>query len=215
MKGDNTKMSWADIRKGGGIAPTATELQDLLEGENFMIMSRDDLIAKVQAYFQNCTKSIEDEATGELVPTWCKAPTKSGLALALGISSETLIDYINGKNSDGKPYREDERADNKRTISVKDFDVLRRAYQIITDFYEGKLYENRNVAGCIYWLNNNNNRYWSNLQDAIVIEQSTKQLTASQLPRLDTSVTEIMQLAQSDDTAHTQILSGSNLPKLR
>ena len=49
-------------------------------------------------------------------------------------------------------------------ISPSDFDLVRKAYQIITIFYESKLSENRNPAGIIYWLNNSLNEQWSNEQ---------------------------------------------------
>lgn len=95
---------------------------------------------------------------------WVRNPTKSGLALCLGIDKQTLLDYVKGVNSDGKAYSRT-NPDYKRVVATEDFDILQRAYSLIETFYEEKLAENRNNAGTIYWLNNANNTKWSNEQE--------------------------------------------------
>ncbi len=50
-------------------------------------------------------------------------------------------------------------------INTNDFDLIRKAYALIEDFYEQKLGDNRNNAGVIFWLNNRENSRWSNEQE--------------------------------------------------
>ena len=85
---------------------------------------------------------------------------KGELAAALGVDETTLSRYVSGKYN-GREYID---GGTRGRISPSDFDLVRKAYQIITIFYESKLSENRNPAGIIYWLNNSLNEQWSNEQ---------------------------------------------------
>lgn len=179
--------TWQNLKKGGGLAPTTAEIESLLQGsDENMVYSREEVIARISNYFQNCITDTIDEDTGEVVRVWCRNPTKSGLALSLGLTAQTLIDYVSGIRSDGVAFSECEG--NKRIISNKDFDILRKAYSLIEMFYEEKLGENRNNAGTIFWLNNLQNNRWSNEQsfkfDYQPQTQERRSLTAAELPRL-------------------------------
>ena len=153
---------WEEIRKAGGISASIEEITDMLERSTDEVLTREEVIDKVRGYFNSCLKIVEDEETGELITTWRRNPTKSGLALALDIENQTLIDYVRGTNSSGQPYRED--AYSHRRIKNTEFDILRKAYQVIESFYEENLAVNKNNAGVIYWLNNSTNTKWSNEQ---------------------------------------------------
>ena len=157
------QRQWEDLKKSGGLSFSEAEIGRILEGGE-EVFSRQELLDRVKNYFASCVKQAIDEDTGQAVTVWARNPTKSGLALCLGISSQTLIDYVKGKNSEDKPYSID-RPDKKRNIAVEDFDILRKAYSLIEMFYEEKLGENRNNAGVIYWLNNTANTKWSNAQE--------------------------------------------------
>lgn len=182
---------WKEMKKAGGIAPKLSEIQEILQGSNSdMKFTRQEVIERISDYFSSCTGDAVDEETGETVRVWKRNPTKAGLALSLGLSSQTLADYVSGNRSDGKPYSE-AREDVKRAISNGDFDVIRKAYSLIEMFYEEKLAENRNNAGTIFWLNNLQNDRWSNEQsfkfDYQTEQRNAPTLTAADLPRLDAS----------------------------
>lgn len=178
---------WQEMKKAGGVAPSIAEIENILQGSDTeMVYTREEVITRISNYFQSCITDTTDEETGEVVRVWCRNPTKSGLALSLGLSSQTLIDYVSGLRSDGYAYSCNENS--RRIISNKDFDILRKAYSLIEMFYEEKLGENRNNAGTIFWLNNLQNNRWSNEQsfkfDYQPQTQDKRSLTAAELPKL-------------------------------
>lgn len=155
---------WEDLKKSGGVTFSLNQMEQILQGGNGAVLTRDEVMSRVINYFNSCVKVVIDEDTQEKVTTWVRNPTKSGLALCLGIDKQTLLDYVKGVNSDGKAYSRT-NPDYKRVVATEDFDILQRAYSLIETFYEEKLAENRNNAGTIYWLNNANNTKWSNEQE--------------------------------------------------
>lgn len=155
---------WEDIKKAGGLSASIEQITDILQGDSDMPLSRQEVLDRVAGYFNACLKIVEDEETGEQVTTWKRNPTKSGLALALGVDKQTLLDMVRGLNSANKPYGADSFPHNRRVHS-EDFDILRKAYAIIENFYEEQLGQNKNNAGVIYWLNNASNSKWSNEQE--------------------------------------------------
>ena len=173
---------WEDIRKAGGLSASIEQITEVLQRDDDIMLTRKDVLNRVAGYFDSCLKVVEDEETGERVTTWKRNPTKSGLALALGVDKQTLLDYVKGTNSSGKPYRED--AYKHRRIQNTDFDILRKAYAIIENFYEEQLGVNKNNAGVIYWLNNANNTRWSNEQEIVFNQPERRVLSIDELPRL-------------------------------
>lgn len=155
---------WEDLKKSGGVTFSLNQMEKILQGGDGAVLTRDEVMSRVVNYFNSCVKVVIDEDTREKVTTWVRNPTKSGLALCLGIDKQTLLDYVKGVNSDGKAYSRT-NPDYKRVVATEDFDILQRAYSLIETFYEEKLAENRNNAGTIYWLNNANNTKWSNEQE--------------------------------------------------
>lgn len=155
---------WEDLKKSGGVTFSLDQMEHILQGGDGGVLTREELMNKVLCYFNSCVKVAIDEDTQEKITTWIRNPTKSGLALCLGIDKQTLLDYVKGVNSDGKTYSRT-NPDYKRVVATEDFDILQRAYSLIETFYEEKLGENRNNAGTIYWLNNASNTKWSNEQE--------------------------------------------------
>lgn len=155
-------QQWNEIRKAGGLAISIDEMTRLFAESEDKMISRNELIFRVTEYFKSCLQETIDE-DGNPATIWRRNPTKTGLALSIGVEPQTLIDYVKGINSSGKPYS-DRNAPNK-IISKDDFDIVRKAYSLIESFYEEKLGENRNNAGVIYWLNNRENSKWSNQQE--------------------------------------------------
>jgi hypothetical protein len=177
---------WEEIRKAGGISFSIEQMNAILQESEVKMLDREELIARVVGYFNSCVKVAIDEDTGEKVTTWCRNPTKSGLALVLGIDKQTLLDYVKGVNSAGNVYSYN-NPDSKRIVATEDFDVLRKAYSLIESFYEERLGDNRNNAGTIYWLNNANNTKWSNEQEfkfGTIEQRNTRPLTAKDLLNL-------------------------------
>lgn len=167
VKNDDKRFmvrQWEDIKKAGSLTFSIETMKDLLQGSNAEMLTREQLIDRITGYFNSCIKVVIDEDTGEQMTTWAKNPTKTELALVIGVDKQTLCDYVSGKNSKGDSFSYD-RPDVKRVVATSDFDVIRRAYTIIESFYEGELAKNKNNAGVIFWLNNACNNKWSNEQE--------------------------------------------------
>ena len=174
---------WEDIRKAGGLSASIEQITDVLQRNDDVMLTRQDVLDRVAGYFNSCLKLVEDEESGEVITTWKRNPTKSGLALALGVDKQTLLYYVKGLDSNGKPYRED--AYSHRRVQNADFDIIRKAYAIIEGFYEEQLGINKNNAGVIYWLNNACNTRWSNEQEITLSNSSNKEVvSAEDLPKL-------------------------------
>lgn len=168
---------------GDGIAPDRAELRKLLDCQNHSLLSHEEVLAALEGYFLSCTKTVEDGGTIQRV--WQRPPTKSGIANALGIDRQTLHDYLRGKDSRNVPYDAHSRYDSKRRISTADFALLRRAISICEEYYESKLAENRNPAGCIFWLLNADSNHWSNDEKRVIEYRKTlTPVSASELPDL-------------------------------
>ena len=171
---------WEDIRKAGGLSASIEQITDILQRDDNDMLTREEVLNRVAGYFNGCLKVVEDEETGEKITTWKRNPTKSGLAIALGVDKQTLLYYVKGLDSNGKPYRED--AYSHRRIQNADFDIIRKAYAIIENFYEENLAVNKNNAGVIYWLNNACNTKWSNEQEIVFNKSERRVLTVEDLP---------------------------------
>lgn len=186
-RGQYMVRAWEEAKKVGGIAYSPQEIDNILNEEDGKMLTREEVQGRIGAYFKSCVTVGEDEDTGEITYIWKRNPTKSGLALALGVAPATLIEYVKGQTRKGEIYKQ-EGVGGMQKIHTKDFDLLRKAYVLIEDFYEQKLGDNRNNAGVIFWLNNRENTKWSNQQEFQfgTTEQFEKQLlSASELPKLN------------------------------
>lgn len=184
-RGIAVSRNWEEIRKSGGKALSIDTIERILQGEgDNTVLSREEVINRTKEYFNSCIGVVKNEETGELETVWTRNPTKSAYALALGINRYTLQCYLTEKQPDGKPYGITPR---NRIIANENFDVLQRACSLIESFYEEKLAENRNVAGCIFWLNNTNNKAWSNNQEITVLtdKDTNSTMTMADLPKLN------------------------------
>ena len=187
-KGQFMKRNWEELKKSGGIALPISDIKAILEEGDVEMLNREEVLERITNYFNSCLRIAIDENTGEQVPTWVRNPTKSGLALALGVDAQTLIDYVKGVNSTGRGFSWT-NPDAKRVVSNEDFDIVRKAYALIESFYEEKLGDNRNNAGVIYWLNNTANSKWSNEQEfkfGTIEYDHRRVLSAAELPKLRT-----------------------------
>lgn len=187
-RGIAVTRNWQDIARSGGRSFEIETIAKLLErGEETTMLTRDEVMKRTLDYFNSCIDQVEDEDSGEIISTWVRNPTKSGYALALGIDRLTLQTYINNEMADKRPFSRSNPNAN-RIISSEDFDILRRAYCLIEEFYEAKLGDNRNNAGVIFWLNNSNNRKWSNEQEFKFVSEQKEEMIpkTSDLPILGT-----------------------------
>ena len=163
-RGQHTVSVWQELKKAGGLAYSPEQLDTLLfqeSGED--MLTREEVTDRIRSYFLTCM-TVEEDENGELIHVWCKNPTKTGLALSLGVSNQTLCDYVKGSDRKGHDYKLDMKQ-RPQKINTADFDLIRKAYQVIESFYEEKLADNRNNAGVIFWLNNRENTKWSNQQE--------------------------------------------------
>ncbi|MCR5475139.1 MAG: DNA-packaging protein [Lachnospiraceae bacterium] len=202
---------WEELKKAGGLSASIEQITDILQRDDNTMLTRQEVLDRVAGYFNSCLKVCEDEETGEKISTWAKNPTKSGLAISLGISTQALSDYAKGMNSSGQPYRESPYAN--RRIQNSDFDIIRKALTIVQCFYEERLGENRNNSGSIFWLLNSNNSRWSNEQEIIVNRSEKQILTVEDLPDISSlpSLGEKPSLPDIDVRAE-ETESGSRLP---
>lgn len=159
-RGVSTVRSWEEIRKSTGVAPPLEDIREMLRSDENMMLRREELENILYDYFDSKIQVVEDEDTGELVSVWKSAPTKSELAARLGITTETLGRYSRGVYGGGRTYQ----GLTRERVAPEDFDLIRKALLIISDFYEKKLSENRNNSGTIFWLLNSQNNRWSNDQ---------------------------------------------------
>lgn len=158
-KGTFMRKTWEELRQAGCPAMSMTEIERFIKGGDEML-GRQEVQDCILKYFEGKLQVVIDEDSGEPITIWRSAPMKGELAAALGIDETTLCRYVNGKYN-GREYQ---TGGTRGRINPSDFDLIRKAYQIITMFYESKLSENRNPAGIIYWLNNSLNECWSNEQ---------------------------------------------------
>ena len=158
--------NWEDIRRGGGVAPKLSDIVSALEGDDRTMMTRQEVLDTIISYFKDKIQIVQDEDTGEPIPIWKSAPTKSQLAARLGISMQTLNRYCKGQYLGGREFQ----GYKHERIAPEDFDILRRAMLVISDFYEAKLGENRNNSGVIFWLLNSQNDRWTNEQKLEIAE---------------------------------------------
>ena len=165
--GEAVARNWAEIRKGGGLAPSKESISKFL-AEDAEMLSREELINRINEYFNECTERIYDADTCRYVDAWRKAPTKAGLARKLGITTQVLIDYCNGTNSIGKKYSD--RPDYKRVVANDDFPIVRKAVALIEEFYESQLPVNKNNAGTIFWLKNARGSNWTDDRTLLINE---------------------------------------------
>ena len=158
--GSHVKRSWEEINKGGGEAPSPIEISKYLQNSGSKRqLSREEVQARINNYFDACIEAYQDEDIGETFFRWRRNPTKAGLAISLGISAETLSHYIANKVA-GREYTDA----NQSTVSRDDFDLIQAAVSVIQSYYEGNLGKNRNNSGSIFWLLNVGEERWTNTQ---------------------------------------------------
>lgn len=168
-KGTFSIGNWQEIRKAGGESPPPIEISKYLRDTQTKL-TRGELIERIEHFFDGCIHRYVDEETGETGYSWKKNPTKSELAMCIGVSAATLSRYLAGKY-DGRPYNGVDVARCAR-VSPDDFDVIRSAATVIESFYESRLGVNMNNAGSIFWLKNRDNSNWHDSMDMSLSTQA-------------------------------------------
>jgi hypothetical protein len=178
--------AWDELKKGGGLCIPANEAVKLMSEPERIQLNGEAVKMRVAEYFTSCQREIINEETGEKECVWAKAPTKSGLALALGITRQSLYDILNKPKSENGGYA--------TKILPEAIPFLKRAMDFIEVYYEEKLGENRNNAGTIFWLTNKSNSKWSNEQEFKFGKQEQveeKQFTLEDLKQMEDEEDEI------------------------
>jgi DNA-packaging protein gp3 len=127
-----------------------------------------ELQNKIDAYFESCYEEIwkkdaegvwqpVTDKDGNILKSMVKPMTVTGLALALGTTRETLLDY-----EDREEYS----------------DTIKRAKLMCENFAEEQLFTSKNTAGVIFNLKNNYKR-WVDKQE---VDQKTEQTFSIKLP---------------------------------
>ncbi|MCM1181239.1 MAG: DNA-packaging protein [Clostridium sp.] len=186
-RGQYMVRAWEEAKKSGGLSYSPEQIQAILEERDDEMLTREEVKNRISAYLQNCLTVSQDEETQEINYVWKRNPTKSGLALALGVSPQTVIDYVKGSDRRGNKYKTGGENKGVQKVATADFDLIRKAYILIEDFYEQKLGDNRNNAGVIFWLNNKENTRWSNEQEfkfGMAEPEEKEMISGDELPRL-------------------------------
>lgn len=185
-KGVFMKKTWEELQKAGSPAMSMDDIINFLEVDGKML-ERQEVMNIVKQYFDRKLQKVADEY-GNVATIWLSPPRKAEFAAALGVDTTTLARYVTGEYN-GNQYA---GGKTRGRVNKDDFDIVRKAYQIIQDYFEGKLPENRNPAGICYWLNNSANEKWSNEQSLHISAETTRQ-NEPQLSR-----DELIQIAESN-----------------
>jgi hypothetical protein len=180
--------AWDELKKGGGLCIPADVAVQLMSEPETKKVDLAEAQKRVDVYFRSCQREIINEETGESEYVWAKAPTKSGLALVLGVTRMALYEILN------KPRVENPQNQYSAKILPEAIPFLKRVMDFIEVYYEEKLGENRNNAGTIFWLTNKNNSKWSNEQEFKFGKQEQveeKQLTLEDLKQLEDEEDEV------------------------
>lgn len=178
---------WEEAKRSGGLSYSPEQIEAILEESGDKMLTREEVKRRISTYLQSCLTIAQDEDSGEAYYIWKRNPTKAALALTLGVSQGTLSDYMNGRDRHGNYYKPVGENKGVQKIATADFDLIQKAYGIITDFYESKLADNKNNSGVIFWLLNRENKQWRNEQEIKIggTEQpERKVLTITELPVL-------------------------------
>lgn len=158
---------WESLKRGGGLAPPPSEINEYLEESQRRRLTREELRRRIQAFFDDLIEPYEDPDTGQRGYTWKSCPTKAMLAMKIGISSFTLSRYLRNRNCKGEAYNCAESG-RRAIISPDDFDLVELAVTLIESYYEQNLGKNMNNSGSIFWLKNLRSRtdvHWHDEQD--------------------------------------------------
>ncbi len=161
-KGNFAIKNWEELRKGGGKAPTPSEIKQYLDRKPGVRLSREELQERIEKFFMDYIQTYVDEETGDIGYTWKSNPTKAALARYIGVSAETLSRYARGIHH--APYNI-EFPGHRGVVNPSDFDLIHSAYTLLQEFFEGRLALNANNAGVIFWLKNRDNIGWHDEQD--------------------------------------------------
>lgn len=158
---------WESLKRGGGLAPPPSEINEYLEESQRKKLTRKELQRRIQAFFDDLIEPYEDPDTGQTGFTWKSCPTKAMLAMKIGISSFTLSRYLRNRNCKGEAYNCAESG-RRAIISPDDFDLVELAVTLIESYYEQNLGKNMNNSGSIFWLKNSRNERWHDEQDVVL-----------------------------------------------
>lgn len=171
-RGSAVKASWDMLKSGGGLAIGSDELNRLLDEsvQTRRTLSSEEVSRRIVSYFDSVTATDEN---GNV--TWITAPTKSGLARNLGVSIQTMMEYVQGYDRKGNVFGESSPL---RKIRTEDFPKVRVAVQIVEEFYETRL-SSGSPVGSIFWLKNAQNSDWSE-QQTLTLNRGQDERTPSQ-----------------------------------
>lgn len=158
--------AWTELRASKDAALSLPQVESILNDTSTGQLTRAELIERLKAYFATKIQLVTDEAGNEYY-CWVAPPLKTELALVLGISYRTIARYCCGEYKPGSIYQ----GQRERRISLEDVDLLQKAMDVITSYYEKKLTTSRTPAGPIFWLLNASQSEWTNDQKLTVARE--------------------------------------------
>lgn len=151
-KGAFMKNQWNNMAHGQ-IAPSPGDIRRILnpkrEYQYLYQMPIDELQDKIVDYFRSITTETVNSDTGEVIVKYKSPPSTYELALAIGFSQHTLMNYANGT------YDVTDKVVEYQSNAAGHLLLIKKSIEFIRSFYEKKLSENGNPAGSCFWLKNN------------------------------------------------------------
>lgn len=149
-----TQRSMEEIDKNPPAAPPPELIRELMSktskvGRPAFYNTRDEFAERTAEYFTSKQMCVFNEKGDLIGYKWTEKLTMSGLALWLHMSTTTLRNY--GKRDEFS-------------------DIVEYAKQIVENFNESALFENRNPAGPIFSLKNNFG--WSDKNEIVITPNS-------------------------------------------
>lgn len=164
-----------DLEKNPPDAPDPDVIERYIKnaGRPPLYKNKEEMQGIITDYFRSCMTEIYDKETGEQAGyRWSKRPSLGDLSLYLGMTLQRLWDYSN----------RDEYAE-----------TIKSAKNIVENFYEKALQENRNPAGIIFILKNGFK--WRDVQD---VQVAAVQPLGQELPR-DEIINALPQISDDSD----------------
>ena len=97
---------WEDLKKSGGVTFSLNQMEQILQGGDGAVLTREEVMSKVISYFNSCVKVVLDEDTQEKVTTWCVIRQNQGLHCVWGLINRHCLTMLKALIQMEKPIVE-------------------------------------------------------------------------------------------------------------
>lgn len=167
----------------GALAMSTDTILNFLEEDTSKMLSHEEVMQRITTFFDEHIQIVIDEETRAEETAWVKVPTRSDFCSCLGIDLKTLERYLTDD------YTQSLKGCKQGRVSPEDIPLIRKAIQVISGYYEGKLLSQ--PVGSIFALKNMLTSGWHDDQSLRLISDSRDKLEDYRRPTR--SPEEIMQ----------------------